>query len=356
MTSLWIQQYLHNSGLDEERKESVKIADAFLAGKSAKGKRTYTDGKSVYLHNNKIAWHGEGGKVHMTHAGWGTTTTKERLNTIATRIGHGRPFYHKKHVLHHDGKEISDRDVITFDRKTNEETINETTDWKRGFGKRRTSTHKDTWDDPNFDKDFPGVKEKMIAAKKKSAERLGKWFKDHPIKEETQVDEGVTNWGMVKAIKADNERRAKNPVAKDLRSPKYKKRVVKDKTKYTRKEKHKKLGEGFLGTVAAMAAIGALGAYQSKTDKKKSTSSSVASGVKSAGQKLANEEQIDEKAVSKSQQKLFGMALAMRRGESDRGSEKVAKLAADLSQKKLRDFAKTKRKGLPDHVKKKESK
>jgi hypothetical protein len=46
------------------------------------------------------------------------------------------------------------------------------------------------------------------------------------------------------------------------------------------------------------------------------------------------------------------MALAMRRGESDRGSEKVASLAADLSQKKLRDFAKTKHKGLPGHVKK----
>ena len=59
-------------------------------------------------------------------------------------------------------------------------------------------------------------------------------------------------------------------------------------------------------------------------------------------------EQLDEKAVSKKQQRLFGMALAMRRGESDRGSEKVASLAADLSQKKLRDFAKTKHKGLPE--------
>ena len=68
--------------------------------------------------------------------------------------------------------------------------------------------------------------------------------------------------------------------------------------------------------------------------------------------KFAKEETLDEKAVSKSQQKLFGMALAMRRGESDRGSEKVASLAADLSQKKLRDFAKTKHKGLPGHVKK----
>jgi len=31
----------------------------------------------------------------------------------------------------------------------------------------------------------------------------------------------------------------RNPVARDLRSPKYIKRVVKDRTKYTRKTKHK---------------------------------------------------------------------------------------------------------------------
>jgi stalled ribosome alternative rescue factor ArfA len=30
----------------------------------------------------------------------------------------------------------------------------------------------------------------------------------------------------------------KNPIAKDLRTPKYRKRVTKDKTVYTRKEKH----------------------------------------------------------------------------------------------------------------------
>jgi len=30
----------------------------------------------------------------------------------------------------------------------------------------------------------------------------------------------------------------KNPIAKDLRTPKYRKRVTRDKTVYTRKEKH----------------------------------------------------------------------------------------------------------------------
>jgi hypothetical protein len=31
----------------------------------------------------------------------------------------------------------------------------------------------------------------------------------------------------------------KNPVAKDLRTPKYRPRVTRDRTKYTRKQKHK---------------------------------------------------------------------------------------------------------------------
>jgi len=33
----------------------------------------------------------------------------------------------------------------------------------------------------------------------------------------------------------------KNPIAKDLRTSKYKKRIVEDKTKYTRKEKYKEV-------------------------------------------------------------------------------------------------------------------
>ena len=80
-------------------------------------------------------------------------------------------------------------------------------------------------------------------------------------------------------------------------------------------------------------------------------------GIKLANKKYfgyksvpATEEvELDEKAVSKAQQRLFGMALAMRRGESDTGSSKVAKLASDLSQKKLKDFAKTKTTNLPLH-------
>jgi hypothetical protein len=64
------------------------------------------------------------------------------------------------------------------------------------------------------------------------------------------------------------------------------------------------------------------------------------------------EVELDEAAKSKAQQKIMGMALAMRRGESDRGTDKVKKIATDMSDEELSKFAKTKRKGLPEKVKK----
>lgn len=57
---------------------------------------------------------------------------------------------------------------------------------------------------------------------------------------------------------------------------------------------------------------------------------------------------------SKSQQRLFGMALAVRRGELDR--KDVDKTVLDIvdsemSDKDIEDFAKTKHKGLKEYLK-----
>ena len=70
-----------------------------------------------------------------------------------------------------------------------------------------------------------------------------------------------------------------------------------------------------------------------------------------------NEEtELDEKAVSKSQQRFFGMVDAMQSGRSDAGSEKVAKAAADMKPSDVKDFARTKHKGLPNRVEKTDKK
>jgi len=59
------------------------------------------------------------------------------------------------------------------------------------------------------------------------------------------------------------------------------------------------------------------------------------------------EEVLDEKALSKQQQKFMGMVYAVKKGEMEAPSPEVAKAAAGMSKKSARDFAKTKHKGLP---------
>ena len=60
-----------------------------------------------------------------------------------------------------------------------------------------------------------------------------------------------------------------------------------------------------------------------------------------------------EKAVSKAQQKLFGAALSVKRGDTDKAevSKDVATLAKSLSDKELAKFAGTKHKDLPEKKK-----
>ena len=64
------------------RKESLKIANAFANGTPAAAARTNTDGQTIWLHGNRIAQREQDGSVWVTLAGWGTVTTRERLNTL----------------------------------------------------------------------------------------------------------------------------------------------------------------------------------------------------------------------------------------------------------------------------------
>jgi hypothetical protein len=63
-----------------------------------------------------------------------------------------------------------------------------------------------------------------------------------------------------------------------------------------------------------------------------------------------------EKAESEQQQKLFGLALSVKRGQTsrDKVSDKVLEIVDSMSEKKIRDFAKTPHKGLPNKIETKE--
>lgn len=65
---------------------------------------------------------------------------------------------------------------------------------------------------------------------------------------------------------------------------------------------------------------------------------------------------LQEKAESEQQQKLFGLALSVKRGETPRSeaSAEVLKIVDSMSEKKIRDFAKTKHEGIPVRKEEKE--
>ena len=71
------------------RQETSTIARAFSRGKKASQARTSTDGNTVWLHGNKIAWRTEAGDIGFTLAGWPTVTTRDRINGILKTFGYG---------------------------------------------------------------------------------------------------------------------------------------------------------------------------------------------------------------------------------------------------------------------------
>ena len=101
------------------RRETQKIMNAFRGGYPARAARTHTDGQTVWLHNNRIAWR-DNADIYFTLAGWPTTTTRERINGMLSTFGWGRwgvsQRNHEQWLVHHAEKvtEIGDHEVISF--------------------------------------------------------------------------------------------------------------------------------------------------------------------------------------------------------------------------------------------------
>lgn len=105
------------------RKESIKICEAFVKGRSAKAARTYTDGATIYLHGHPIArWdieeRSKGNRVlHLSCCGWPSTTTKDRLNTLLRILGLGAQYFTKNRQLYFGSllRPVGSNEVISFD-------------------------------------------------------------------------------------------------------------------------------------------------------------------------------------------------------------------------------------------------
>lgn len=64
------------------RQITREIVGAFMLRESKRIGNSYTDGTTLYLHDNAIAKFDENGRLWITNAGWKSNTTKERLNGI----------------------------------------------------------------------------------------------------------------------------------------------------------------------------------------------------------------------------------------------------------------------------------
>ena len=69
------------------RKITQDVGNAFINGNYRSVGNTMTNGTCLYLHGNEIMRKNNKGKISFTLAGWGTTTTRERINGVLELLG-----------------------------------------------------------------------------------------------------------------------------------------------------------------------------------------------------------------------------------------------------------------------------
>jgi len=98
------------------RKVTECVVKAFLNRTPKAVGNTHTDGQSLYLHGNKIAYHnGEG--IYATLAGWPTVTTRDRLNGVCNLTNSPYRFSQRNHSQYFGEEEISASDTILITPK-----------------------------------------------------------------------------------------------------------------------------------------------------------------------------------------------------------------------------------------------
>ena len=83
------------------RKVTEQIKQAFFNKEALKVNNTRTDGNSVFLHGNEIIKRDSSGLILFTFAGWGSSTTRERLKGILNV-----DVYQKDHEQYYNGAKV----------------------------------------------------------------------------------------------------------------------------------------------------------------------------------------------------------------------------------------------------------
>ena len=96
------------------RQETRKVCSAFVRRKPARAARTHTNGTALYLFGKRIAWWEDDSSLRVTMCGWGTPTTRDRLNGVMDLLFDTRPFHQKKGEQYYNNDRIDPDAVLTF--------------------------------------------------------------------------------------------------------------------------------------------------------------------------------------------------------------------------------------------------
>lgn len=90
------------------RSVTEQVVNAFLNGRTTSVSNSFTNGKELYLHGNKIAMFNDKGQLEISLCGWNTVTTRERLNGIFEIGGYNLKLSTKKGQAMINGIAIDD--------------------------------------------------------------------------------------------------------------------------------------------------------------------------------------------------------------------------------------------------------
>ena len=93
------------------RKVTETVIRAFIDGKPCKLKNIESTGDTLLLFGQLIAWRVDG-KMYCTLAGFGTGTTRERLNGLYEILHGHRPFHQANHVQMFNGEPVGVKEII----------------------------------------------------------------------------------------------------------------------------------------------------------------------------------------------------------------------------------------------------
>ena len=98
------------------RNVTKDTVSAFLAGTTRTIGNTTSTGNTLLLHGNLIAERMPDGSVYATLAGWGSPTTRERLNGLTELLGLGRLFSQSKNVQYYGSNPVGVNETIVLVR------------------------------------------------------------------------------------------------------------------------------------------------------------------------------------------------------------------------------------------------